>query len=54
MYRHSIAEAADYFGVSTDTIRRMISRRELAAVRIGPKLIRVDVESAKVQRLGAA
>ncbi|MDQ3402671.1 MAG: helix-turn-helix domain-containing protein [Actinomycetota bacterium] len=31
----SIDEVAEYFGVSARTVRRMISRRELSANRIG-------------------
>jgi excisionase family DNA binding protein len=36
-------------GVSPQTVRRMISRGELAAFRVGPKLIRLD--SDEVDRL---
>lgn len=31
----SMDEVAEYFGISTRTVRRMISRRELSANRIG-------------------
>lgn len=41
----SVAEAADFLGVSKDTIRRMIAAGELAAWRYGSKLIRIDVEA---------
>lgn len=41
----SISEAADHLGVSTKTIRRRISDGTLKAVRIGPRLIRVDAAS---------
>lgn len=38
----SIAEAAARRGVSAKTIRRRISDGTLKAVRLGPRLIRVD------------
>lgn len=40
----SITEAAQHFGVSPDTIRRMISRGEIDGRRFGPRLIRVRLE----------
>lgn len=39
----SIQVAADYADVSVKTIRRWISRGTLTGYRIGPKLIRVDL-----------
>lgn len=39
----SIPHAADYVGVSSKTIRRMISRGELTGYRVGPRIIRVDL-----------
>lgn len=41
----TIAQAAGHYGVSRDTIRRMISRGEVYAERVGPRLIRVDMGS---------
>lgn len=38
----TITEAALYRGISVSTIRRMISRGELRAYRIGPRIIRID------------
>lgn len=38
----SIAEAADYLGVSTKTIRRYIAAGRLTGYRTGPRLLRVD------------
>ena len=35
---------ADYLAVSLSTIRRMISRGDLTAYRVGPKLLRLDAE----------
>lgn len=39
----SVAEAAEYLGLSTKTIRNMIDRGELPAWRVGRKAIRVDL-----------
>ena len=39
----SIAAAAEYAGVSPKTIRRYIAAGRLAAYRVGPRLIRVDL-----------
>lgn len=41
----SIDEAAARLDVSTKTIRRRISDGTLKAVRIGPRLIRIDAAS---------
>lgn len=38
----SVAEAADYLGVSAVTIRRYISTGRLTGYRAGPRLVRVD------------
>lgn len=45
----SLAEAARLLDVSTDTVRRMIARGELQAVRVGLRKIKLrvtDVEAA--------
>jgi len=39
----SIADAADYVAISTKSIRRRIACGDLAAYRVGPRLVRVDV-----------
>jgi excisionase family DNA binding protein len=39
----SINQAANYAGVCTKTIRRMISRGELTGYRLGPRLVRIDL-----------
>lgn len=39
----SPAEAADYLGVTTRTIRAMVSDGRLTAYRNGPKLVRLDL-----------
>ncbi|MDP9026435.1 MAG: helix-turn-helix domain-containing protein [Actinomycetota bacterium] len=41
----TVREAATLFKVSDKTIRRMISRGDIRAERIGPRLIRVDLNS---------
>jgi len=49
LYDLSIADAAKERGCSTDTIRRMVSRGDLKAYRLGPRLIRIrrrDLERA--------
>ncbi|AXH46781.1 helix-turn-helix DNA-binding domain protein [Mycobacterium phage Acolyte] len=43
--RASIQQTADYLGVSTKTVRRYIADGKLKAVRLGPKLIRVERDS---------
>ena len=40
----SIATAAEYIGVSERTIYRWIASGHLAAYKIGPKLVRVDLD----------
>lgn len=44
----SISDAAAHLGVSTKTVRRRISDGTLKAVRIGPRLIRIDAASLAV------
>ncbi|WP_224785937.1 helix-turn-helix domain-containing protein [Microbacterium caowuchunii] len=41
----SIRAAAAEFGIHVDTVRRLISRGDIYAERIGPRLIRVDLDS---------
>lgn len=38
----SVAQAAEWLGVSERTVRNFIARGELRAKRIGPKLTRID------------
>ncbi|CAA79412.1 helix-turn-helix domain-containing protein [Fromanvirus L5] len=45
--RASIQETADYLGVSTKTVRNYIADGRLKAVRLGPRLIRVERESVE-------
>ena len=46
----SLPEAAQLRGISTQSLRRYISRGLVYAERVGPKLIRVDLDS--VAQLG--
>ena len=41
----SIKETAEYLGISTKTVHRYIADGRLRAVRLGPRLIRVDASS---------
>lgn len=41
----SITETAELLGVSPKTVRRYIAAGRLKAVRLGPRLIRVDPAS---------
>lgn len=52
----TIAQAADHFQMSTDTVRRMISRGEIEAHRFGPRLVRVrlDLIEAEARPIVAA
>lgn len=39
----SLSEAAEYIHVSPTTMRRMIASGEITGFRVGPRLIRVDL-----------
>ncbi len=41
----SVQTAATHFGVSEQTIRRWAHEGRLTAERVGPRLLRVDLES---------
>jgi excisionase family DNA binding protein len=43
--RGTVQDAADYYKVSTKTIRRYIVQGLISAERVGPRLIRVDMSS---------
>ena len=49
--RHSrlmgIAEAAEYANVHPSTLRRRIADGQLPAYRVGPKLLKVDIEDVE-------
>jgi excisionase family DNA binding protein len=40
----NLKTSADYLAVSLSTIRRMVSRGDLTAYRVGPKLLRLDAD----------
>ena len=44
-----IAAAAEHYGVSRQTIRRWISRGKIHAYRVGPRLIRVDLDEIEAK-----
>ena len=46
-----LSDAASECGVSTKTIRRMIARGEIYGERIGPRLIRVDLDTIQGRSL---
>lgn len=48
----TIAAAAEKFDLSADSVRRMIRRGEVTAVRIGPRCIRVDLNSIHLELVG--
>ena len=50
----SLSNAADFAGVSTKTIRRWISDGRITGYRMGPRLIRVDLDelAAMLQPIG--
>jgi excisionase family DNA binding protein len=48
----SMSEAADTYGVSLTTIRRYIAKGRLSAVRVGPRLIRLDADQVARELLG--
>ncbi len=39
----SVADAAEYVGCATKTIRRRVSEGTLTAYRFGPRMLRVDL-----------
>jgi len=43
----TVREAANYCGVSTTSIRRWIASGRLEAYRVGPKNIRVELDSVR-------
>ncbi|MGH3538726.1 MAG: helix-turn-helix domain-containing protein [Pseudonocardiaceae bacterium] len=40
----SIADAATYANISTRTVRRYIANGQLVGYRIGPRLVKVDLD----------
>ena len=45
----SIAAAADHYGVSQQTVRRWIASGRITADRVGPRLIRVDLDEIEAK-----
>lgn len=42
----TISEAAQHFNVTPATIRGLIQAGEIPAVRLGPRLLRIDLDAA--------
>lgn len=40
----SVAQAADLLGVSTQTVRRYIEQGRLSAYRIGPRIVKINLD----------
>ncbi|MET0888163.1 MAG: helix-turn-helix domain-containing protein [Mycetocola sp.] len=47
----TIQDAAAYWSISTKTVRRYIAQGLIKAERIGPRLIRVDLDSLETRPL---
>ena len=55
----TVNQTAEILGVNPRTVRRMIARGEIQARRVGPRLIRVNLDSLNdvgrtMQHIGAA
>ena len=52
----TVAQAAEEFGVCDRTIRRYIASGRVAGYRLGPRMVRVDLDEieAAMCRMGAA
>lgn len=51
-YRHSMADVAAEFGVSQRTIRRWLADGRIHGRRIGPRLIRFNLDEVRADLLG--
>ena len=45
----SIAAAADHYDVSQQTVRRWIASGKITAYRVGPRLIRLDLDEIEAK-----
>ena len=45
----SIAAAADHYEVSQQTVRRWIASGKITAHRVGPRLIRIDLDEVEAK-----
>jgi len=43
----SLSAAAEYYGVTPRTIRRWVAQGRLTAYRVGPRLLRVDLDATE-------
>ena len=51
-YSHSVQEIAEQYGVDPRTVRRWISAGRIDAVRVGPRLIRLDPDDVADRLFG--
>jgi excisionase family DNA binding protein len=49
----SIAAAADHYDLSRQTVRRWIASGKITGYRVGPRLIRVDLEEIEAKIIHA-
>lgn len=40
----TVSQAATYLGIGQRTVRRMVSEGKITAYRVGPRLVRVDLD----------
>jgi len=48
----TLKEAAERFGISQTTLRRYVADQRITAHRVGPRLIRVDIEQVERELFG--
>lgn len=48
----TVADVVQQFGLSERTVRRYLAEGRLSAVRVGPRLIRLDAEQVERELLG--
>lgn len=51
-FTHTIQQIADQYGVNPRTIRRWIKSGRIDAIRVGPRLIRLDPNAVAEQLIG--
>lgn len=51
-FTHSVQDIADQYGVDPRTVRRWIAAGRISAVRVGPRLIRLDPDDVADKLFG--